>query len=173
MTDSAGTAHATVDALGRPMDVTDKAGHVTKYAYGPFGGVTRVDHPGGHATTMTRDAYGRVRQHVDPDRGESSTDYDGFGEPTFTVDALGRAYAFGYDALGRMIRRDDPDGITTWEHDTAAHGKGLIGSVVSPAGHTRSFTYDDLSRPHTVMLALGDSGETFVSTFRYVKSVVL
>src|SRR5207253_637818 len=61
VTDSAGTAHATVDALGRPMDVTDKAGHVTKYTYGPFGGVTRVDHPGSHATTMTRDAYGRVR----------------------------------------------------------------------------------------------------------------
>src|SRR6185295_18778925 len=94
-------------------------------------------------------------------------EYDGFGEATGTRDALGRAYSFRYDGLGRMVERDDPDGITSWTYDTAAHGKGLIASVTSPAGHVKSFTYDPLSRPETVTLALGDSGDTFLSTFTY------
>ena len=41
--------------------------------------------PGGEVTSMTRDAYGRVREQSDPDRGMSATEYDGFGESTAMV----------------------------------------------------------------------------------------
>jgi RHS repeat-associated protein len=166
-TDSAGTSSMLVDALGRTIEVTDKAGNLTQYTHGPFGGLVRVDGPGGEVTSMTRDAYGRVRQQSDPNRGESTTEYDGFGEATHTLDALGRAYAFTYDGLGRMIERDDRDGFTTWKYDTAAHGKGMLAVVTSPAGHTKSFTYDTVSRPDTVTLSLGDTGDTFQSAFTY------
>jgi RHS repeat-associated protein len=163
--DSAGTSSVLVDALGRTVEVTDKAGSLTQYTHGPFGGLVRVDGPGGEVTSMTRDAYGRVRQQSDPNRGESTTEYDGFGEATHTLDALGRAYAFTYDGLGRLIERDDPDGITSWKYDTAAHGKGMLAVVTSPAGHAKSFTYDGLSRPETVSLALDT--ETFQSAMTY------
>jgi RHS repeat-associated protein len=166
-TDSAGTSTVKFDALGRPGEVTDKAGHLTQHTYGPFGGVVSVDRQGGEVTSMTRDAYGRVREQTDPDRGTSKTDYDGFNEATATVDALGRVHSFRYDGLGRMIARDDQDGLTTWEYDTAPHGKGLIAAVTSPAGHGKSFTYDPLSRLVAVTLTLHDSGDTFQSTLTY------
>nr|VFK24194.1 MAG: YD repeat-containing protein [Candidatus Kentron sp. MB]VFK30560.1 MAG: YD repeat-containing protein [Candidatus Kentron sp. MB]VFK75302.1 MAG: YD repeat-containing protein [Candidatus Kentron sp. MB] len=38
-----------------------------------------------------------------------------------------------YDKLGRMVRRDEPEGLTTWEYDSAQNGVGKLISVQAVA----------------------------------------
>ncbi|APR85499.1 Rhs family protein [Minicystis rosea] len=164
VTDSAGATSTQVDALGRIVLVTDKRGKTTSFTYGPFSG--RRDVSNINETTSTeRDAYGRVRKSNDPDRHVTTMDYDGYGDVTHTVDALSRSYTYEYDAVGRLVERLDPDGLTTWEYDTAANGMGRIARVVSSAGHAKDYDYDALSRPYRVALTI--DGETFAATLGY------
>ena len=78
-------------------------------------------------TRTLRDAYGRVRTSIDPDRGTTILGYDGFNELTSTLDTQGRTAKFFYDPLGRRTRREDTTGnspalVTTWTWDTAPLG---------------------------------------------------
>jgi RHS repeat-associated protein len=164
-TDWTGTTTTQVDALGRVVEVTDKLLGATQYAYGPFGALWTVTGPDGAVTLSEHDAYGRVRHAIDPDRGETFTDYNGFDEATGSLDARGWSYAFKYDALGRLVERDDHDGSTTWAYDTAPHGIGRVAAVTSPTGNVKAYTYDPLSRPASVALTV--EGETFTSRFGY------
>ncbi|MBK9266157.1 MAG: RHS repeat protein [Polyangiaceae bacterium] len=54
-----------------------------------------------------RDAFGRVRQLDEPDRGTTMFVNDGFGDVLASTDALGRVITFGVDALGRVQTRTD------------------------------------------------------------------
>src|SRR6185503_1948692 len=122
------------DGLGRPVAITDNAGGLTSYAYGPFGGLWTVTDPGGAETTTERDAYGRGVTLTDPDRGKTTSHYNGFGLRTSSTDEQLRQIAYFHDPLGRLIARADNDGTTTWEWDTAPHGIGKIKTVTSPDG---------------------------------------
>ena len=163
-TDWLGTTTSTVDALGRPVMVQDRQGHPTQTWYGPFGDVSLVMRFGNEVTVSERDAYGRVLHEIDPDRGETDTTYDGFGEVLTIDDQAARHYGFSYDALGRLIERDDADGATTWAYDTAAHGIGKLAAVTT-AESVKQYTYNALSQPSSVSLGLG--GETFTASFGY------
>ena len=165
VTDWTGTASTQADALGRVVEADDADQNATRYDYGPFGALWAVVGADGAVSFTEPDAYGRVRVSVDPDRGATRTDYDGFGEATRSKDARGWSYAFAYDALGRLVQRDDHDGTTTWVYDTAPHGIGRIASVTSPTGNVETYGYDPLSRPSSATLAV--EGETFASTFGY------
>ena len=165
VTDWTGTASTQVDALGRVVETFDKEQSTTQYAYGPFGVVWAVVGPDGTGRVMLPDDYGRVRSAVDPDCGESVTHYDGFGEITGGTDARGWTYTLTHDALGRLVKRGDHDGTTTWMYDSAPHGIGRIASVTSPSGNVEAYGYDPWSRPASVALTV--EGETFASTFTY------
>jgi RHS repeat-associated protein len=86
-------------------------------------------------------------------------------------DAAERHYGFTYDALGRLVEREDhvagETSTTQWQYDTAAHGIGKIAKVTSPAGHVDVYTYTSLSQPATHTLTLGDTGDTFESGQSY------
>jgi RHS repeat-associated protein len=151
------------DALGRPIKVTDKKSQSTATLYGPFGSVLAVSHPGG-VVISEPDAFGRVLHEIDPDRGKTDIQYNGFGQPRTMDDAAGRHYAFAYDALGRLAEREDIDGITRWTYDTAANGIGLLASVTN-ASSVKAYGYDALSRLSSI--GLGTGGETFLATFGY------
>jgi len=52
-----------------------------------------------------------------------------------------------YDALGRMVRREESEGITTWEYDSAGKGIGKLAWVQGPGGFRKEFAYDNPGRP--------------------------
>jgi RHS repeat-associated protein len=163
-TDWLGTVTTHRDALGRVVEVVDKKGYSTQTQYGPFGAPEVVTRTGGDVTVVNHDAYGRVIHEQDPDRGHTDIAYDGFGEALTVDDDAGRHDAFTYDALGRLVQRDDADGQTRWEYDTAPHGIGKLATVTNPVSVKR-YTYDPLSRPASVALALGS--EILQATFGY------
>jgi len=95
--------------------------------------------------TWTRDAFGRVSQIDDPNRGKTIFVNDGFGDLVLSTDALGRSISWRRDALGRPQKRTDTLGgktlTTTWEWDTATKGKGGLHVLTSPdAVKTYSYT---------------------------------
>lgn len=63
-----------------------------------------VTDPGNAVTKWTRDAFVRVRQLDEPDRG--TTDYvnNGFGDVLLSTDALERVTMWEFDALGIFER---------------------------------------------------------------------
>jgi YD repeat-containing protein len=69
-----------IDALGRPVTITDAKKGKTSYGYGPFNTLHTVTDPGGATTKWTLDALGRPRKIEDPDRGTTTIVHDGFGE---------------------------------------------------------------------------------------------
>jgi RHS repeat-associated protein len=159
-----GTTMTVSDALGRTVKAYDRKDYATETAYGPFGLPWQTTRFGTEVTTSERDAYGRVVHETDMDRGDTYISYDGFGEALTIDDAAGRHTDFRYDALGRLVRRDDADGTTKWTYDTAAHGLGRIAGVENPVS-VKQLTYDSLSRPEGVALALGT--DTFMAAFGY------
>ncbi|AKT40647.1 uncharacterized protein CMC5_048030 [Chondromyces crocatus] len=52
------------------MAVDDPEGGIIRYTYGPFGGLRTATTPAGAVTLTERDAFGRVRREVSPDREE-------------------------------------------------------------------------------------------------------
>lgn len=102
---------------------------------------------GAVVTTTSFDLRGLKTTMDDPDLGLWEYKYNGFGELVYQKDAKGQVATMQYDKLGRMKARSEPEGITTWSYDNAAHGVGKLSSVTNSAnGHTRMYTYDVLSR---------------------------
>ena len=157
-----------LDALGRPVLVTDAANGKTKYAYGPFDALHSVTDPGNATTKWTRDAFLRVRQVDEPDRGTTHYVNDGFGDVVSTTDALGRVATYQTDPLGRTTSRVDKLGAqlltTTWTWDTAPNGIGQLDSVVSPDG-VKSYAYN--KRGQTERVTLGVQDHVFVARMGY------
>jgi YD repeat-containing protein len=81
------------------------------------------------------------------------------------MDAEDREIVLRHDALGRVIRRIDPDGTTSWTWDTAAYGVGKRAEVKSPDGHKVSYRYDFFGRLQTTELLLDN--EVFASNITY------
>jgi RHS repeat-associated protein len=163
-----GTTMTVSDGLGRTVKAFDRKDYVTETAYGPFGVPWQTTRFGTEVTTSERDAYGRVVREKDQDRGETHLSYNGFGEVLTVDDAAGRHADLVHDALGRLLTRTDQQGasvveVTRWSYD-AAHGLGKIAGVQN-GDSVKQTTYDALSRPEGIALALG--GETFAASFGY------
>ncbi len=153
------------DALGRPVLSMDDLGGATKYVYGPFGAKKSVEPPDGLKTTYEYDTWGRLRKQIDPDRGMTSyTSYNGFDELLAFVDEKGRGFQLGYDLRGRLVQRQDPEGVSTWVY--GANGKpGLLASTTSATGVVKSYAYDAYARPLGSSTTIG--GSTYASGVVY------
>lgn len=112
------TYHCKYDAIGRKTEETDTTGKITRYVYNPLGDLT----------VMTEDPTGLNRQtHYGCDRsgrqtaiisGSDQTDYDFnyLGQIENVEYPNGDTIVFGYDMLGRVIRRTvtkDSQSVTT------------------------------------------------------------
>ncbi len=70
-----------------------------------------------------------------------------------------------YDKLGRMTRRSEPEGTSTWGYDGAFKGIGKLQIVTGPNGYRRTQTYDSLGRDSNTATTI--DGETFNMTVGY------
>src|SRR5262249_50167310 len=150
------TRTTTRNSQGQVVGATDAEGHLTQYAYDPFGNLTRTIDVAGNVTTMTYDRRGRKTVMADPDFGTWHYVYDGLDGLTSQTDANGHTVTLSYDLLGRPIQRTEPDLVSCWEYDTATNGKGKLktASTVAPGDtcatgartYERTYRYDGLSR---------------------------
>ena len=157
------------DAWGRPVAIVDGLQHTTEYEYAHFGGLRTVRPPGTTPITTYRDAFGRVIEETDPDRGLTTSVYDGFGERIGVTDAE-HSESYDYDMLGRMVVKTDSAGQTIWTYDDPQKGLGRLSDVVNPAGITKSYTYQGLGQNgvgqvHSVGLTAG--ADSLTTTLDY------
>lgn len=62
------------------------------------------------------------------------------GELTSQTDAKAQTSTMTYDKLGRMTKRIEPEGATTWQYDTKANGIGKLASVTIHPWATKNST---------------------------------
>jgi len=118
----------------------------TRYHYGNFDGLSRIEDPEQQVTEFSLDVYNRVTQRVDPASGTTTFQYSAFDQVVGTDDANGQHIAYGYDSLGRLTNRTGPDGSALWVWDcfgTASCKMEDVGKLAHTerAGVTTDYTY--------------------------------
>jgi YD repeat-containing protein len=78
--------------------------------------------------------------------GETNYIYNPLGELISQTDAKGQTISFRYDKLGRMIERTEPEGISTWQYDTAAKGIGKLATMIGADAYQQKHHYDSFGR---------------------------
>jgi RHS repeat-associated protein len=131
-----------LDGRGNVVQGIEPApGGTIRHAYCADGRLRQTVDPRGNTTTIEYDTLGRRRYLREPDRGEEWTDYDAFDQVVHTRDAGNRDVQLEYDRLGRLTRRTDVSGKTTWTFDVAPHGLGALASTTSPDGIATEYSY--------------------------------
>ena len=90
---------------------------------------------GGHSRQLSYDERGFVTQTIDPDAGRRTFSYNAFGELLSMTDGKNppNTMTLQYDQLGRVTRRVEPEGTTTWTYVTAAgSARGRLQMVTGP-----------------------------------------
>jgi len=87
------------------------------------------------------------------------------GELLSQTDAKNQTVTFRYDVLGRLVERQEPEGTTTWEYDTASKGIGSLAKLTSSSGYSETYRYGSFGRATETLTAFG--GQTFPVTTVY------
>jgi len=122
----------------------DSLGNVTQMSYDQRGNKTRLDDPSTHITAYT---------------------YNVLGELLSQTDAKNQTVTFRYDLLDRLVERQEPEGTTTWEYDTAPKGIGSLAKLTSSSGYSETYRYDSFGRATETLTAFG--GQIFPVTTCY------
>jgi RHS repeat-associated protein len=153
---------------------TDPLGRETAYAYSPWGWLERVT-AGSYERKEARDDYGRVVSVADSNAGASTITPNAFDEPVSIATGLGLT-TFSYDDLGRITRKSNADGVTSWEYDFTTscsgswqQGLGRLVRAVSPDGTESCYGYSD-DRLERIVQKVG--GEEFSAQFAYAQGLV-
>lgn len=171
-----------LDSNGQPSTTIWAAGFTTTYLYGnklkileygPQGLVTSIAYdqrfwlpqttwdPLGNATTNLYDGFGNLTTLID---ALGNTTIRAFGSPsshqiTSEKNALGFLTSYTYNAAGQIVSTQDPRGfLTTNSYDSF----GNLASVLASDGGVATFAYDNLSRLISRKDALGRT-----TTFAY------
>jgi RHS repeat-associated protein len=119
---------------------SSKGGHVTTFSYDAAGRLTGVQPPVGNASTIT---YATDGTWVKRARGTAwtTTCLDGFGRTAVTFDGTGARVDVQYDALSRVIHQTLPY--------TTTPAPSSCSSPPASAPPTTAFAYDTLGRVTT------------------------
>jgi RHS repeat-associated protein len=182
VTDDQGITTLTVkNDEGWVQRVTQNGGPSTLYSYDAFGDPVQIVAPTAFTITNTFDVRGRKLTSNDPDMGGTngswSYQYDPLSELTFQQDPKGQQTTLGYDAVGRLTTRTEPDMQSSWTYDTVANGVGKLtqeacsagasGNVCPSSGFTRKFAYDTHGRQTGITLQFGVVGASYFTTEQY------
>ena len=153
----------TKNSQGKPVEVVDAAGTM-HYTYDAFGNLNKVtDVAGNVVSEMQYDIRGRKIDMVDANMGHWTYQYDDFGGLVSQTDARGQMISMQYDTLGRIIRRDTPEGVYTWGYDTGKKGK--LAQTSAPNAYSKYHTYDLLARLYRVDMTV--DGKTYSTDTSY------
>jgi RHS repeat-associated protein len=135
-------------AWGLLLRVVDAANGQTNYTYDAFDALKQVTDPDGNV--VMQNAYnvrGMLTQTVDMDRGTTNFTPNALGELATRTSAKGQTATYSYDALGRLVQRQEPEGTSTWTwgNSAAADNIGRLQSVTGP-GYGETYAYDTRGR---------------------------
>jgi RHS repeat-associated protein len=131
--------------------VEDDLGHTVTYMYdqGSGNGITRaLDNVGTVLVLNKYDVCGNRIETTEANSGKTTFVYNALAQIVSQTDAKNQTVSFEYDLLGRLVEKTEPEGVTSWEFDTAPHGVGLLAAVVGINGYEEHYSYDALSRPY-------------------------
>ncbi len=142
--DSQGRFLSTTDALNRKLEVLHEDGGT---------GMSLRDKRGVIVSRLLRDSSGLLTNTILAGRPERLFSHDASGrrtgdwyrwiDPTNTSNSRLVGYTNHYDEAGRLVRRDDSEGlVTTFIQDAV----GQLLSTTDPLGRTTSHIYDALGR---------------------------
>jgi len=186
VTDPAGHVAMTVkDLQGQTIQTITNAaappgsperGEVT-HAYDPLGNLTTttVANSSGPPviTALAYDLRGRKTGMDDPDMGQWTYDYNAAGELISQTDAKNQTSAMTYDALGRLVTRNEGGVTTTWKYDTAPRNGGAwLGKLhtitTTPdrgIAYSETYAYDTLGRPASTTRVIDNTSYTTTQTY--------
>jgi RHS repeat-associated protein len=134
------------NVLGKVVSVLDLdatgARNEIKYAYDAEGNLTETTDPSGNKVTidyaidnLNYEKRGWKRRTTDPDMGQWTYTYNGFGDLVAQTDAKGQEITMTYDALGRMTGKTEPGGKKAeWVYDkvdvSTGQGRGKLSAMV-------------------------------------------
>jgi len=132
------------NALEQKIKVVENDGSTIEYFYDPNGNIIKTI-ANNKVITFKYDKFNRKIYMNDPSLGEWHYYYNAFGELIKQTDAKGVSTTIKYDKLGRVIKKQIGNTITTFTYDTAQNGIGKIASS-SNGLVTKYYKYDNLGR---------------------------
>ncbi|MEO0442397.1 MAG: FG-GAP-like repeat-containing protein, partial [Pseudomonadota bacterium] len=158
------------NAIGQKVRIDEEQGTYTEYTYNSDGNLlsTRIAGDADTTITLSYDEFGRKIAMDDPDMGQWTYRYNGFGELIRQTDAKNQTVRMEYDILGRMNKRIEPEGISTWTYGKNNAPKGSIGKLLQEngSGLTKDYSYDNLGRPVSTTSTIAGQG-SFTSETDY------
>ncbi|MCP4161049.1 MAG: hypothetical protein GY760_13325, partial [Deltaproteobacteria bacterium] len=139
----------TKNIIGQTVRVEEEEGAWINYKYDPFGNLIETN-KNSVITTMTYNLIGKKISMNDPDMGIWEYTYNPYGEMIEQKSAKGQILKLSYDKLGRLIQKEEAEGISTWQYDTATKGIGKIAEIKRTLEYLKTFTYDSFGRPFEV-----------------------
>ena len=160
-----------VNALGKPVTVTDQLGNTISYQYDAAGRLTKTTDQASNVIDVLYDPMGRKLSQDDPDMGLWQYEYDRLGNLTRQEDAKAQVVTMQYDVLGRISQRSEIEGTTTWAYDTAANGVGRLHTVSMQElgsgtdSYLRSHAYDGMGRPSDLTVTMDGVAHTTTTVY--------
>jgi RHS repeat-associated protein len=157
------------DQWGRLLEISDPAGHTTRYGYepgpdNPRGNLSRIIHPDGGEERFAYDREGLLASHIAGEdqttryrhgafdllrgvidaKGQITTlDYDNAARLKRITNAAGQTWTYSYDLAGQLSMETD------WAGRQTRYVRDSIGRVTSkrlPDGVEQRLTWDELDR---------------------------
>jgi RHS repeat-associated protein len=165
------------DVAGKIRQVTDPSTNgtvagTTSYTFDPFGNLIKIVDADNFPSTYSYNIRGFKTASADADTGSWTFTPDSLNELVSQLDANGQTISFGYDLLGRMISRVEPEQYpnpTQWVYGTsaAAYNIGRIVQVTKPGTPTyaENYAYDNVGRPQAVTYT--ENGTNYAFTYAY------
>ncbi|MCC7385292.1 MAG: VCBS repeat-containing protein [Deltaproteobacteria bacterium] len=161
------------DGRGLIERTVDAEGGVTLYEYGPLALPRAITDPINRRTTIELDDYGRRKTLIDPTLGTERFVHTAFGELRQHSDAAGTISTFQYDAIGRLVRREQGAEISTWRYDQpisvcpacSAHAIGRLVSATGPDGHATEWGYDAFGRLSSETRVIGGAAYRYTQSY--------
>lgn len=166
-TDQDGHASSkTTDAAGKVIASNDKGGNL-HFNYDSRGLQTEVRHESTVVITNSYDPYGQKISQVDKNAGTITYDYDALGQLKTETDNSNHTHQIVYDDLGRMISRQGPEGITTYDYynNGAGCSNNNLKKTTGFNGVDKEYTFDNLMRPVTELVKI--DGLDYTTSYEY------
>lgn len=154
-----------VNERGYKTKITNNLGQSIFYKPSSDGNTTITDPSGIVALTTLFDSRGYKISNTTPDRGTSRFIYNGFGEIIVEVTPRGDSVKFEYDKLGRISKKTQPEGITTYEYDFGNKGIGKIYRIANYKDSDERYIYDNFGRIDYLSKKVGNRVMNFRNTY--------
>lgn len=144
------TTITSVDAVGRPLGVTDANGIATAFTYSPLGFLETITvDPSGVSSTTTvgYDGIGQVTSISTEDGASFTYVYDAARRLTSVTDAKGNVLSYGHDAMGNVTLTaiDDSASTLLYSQTQTFDELGRLLTSVGVGSATWSYGYDKVS----------------------------